>query len=76
MKDCRYYCREYLLEGMCKKYSNWQDAMPHIIYCFGNNGCKDYVSNKKHKPEQLPGQLDLFDIIDNKTELLEENNND
>lgn len=31
---------------------------------------------KKHKLEQLPGQLDLFDIIDNKTELLEEKTNE
>lgn len=72
MKDCKYYCKEYLLEGMCKKHSNWRDSMPHIIYCSCDGKCENYESNKKHKQEQLPGQLDLFDIIDNKTELLKE----
>ena len=129
MKDCKYYCKDYQLEGMCKKHSNWSEAMPGIKYCL-NSPCKDYEedkyiilksndgrehiiskekitvtdkygdimivysdgaicyrpnsptydelyeywiktkdkSKKKRKPEQLPGQLDIFDIIDKEDE--------
>lgn len=109
MKDCKYYCKDYQLEGMCKLHSDWSEAMPTIEYCLlGPCGdyeidfdCKWYKDNfcvnadspcaadycpcteypdlckyyeskqdnlKKRKPDQLPGQTDVFDIIDNKTE--------
>ena len=63
MKSCKHYCKDYQLEGMCKKYSNKlgdNNGMSEIKYC--TKKCKSYEN-----PEQLPGQLDLFDIIDNKT---------
>ena len=123
--NCKYYCKDYQLEGVCKKHSDWSEAMPVIKYC-PNSPCKDYEENgyitfksddgreyivstdkltiidpyndicivygdnavcyrpgshtydelyehwlktkdkpkKKRKLEQLPGQIDLFDIID------------
>ena len=134
MKYCKYYCKDYQLEGVCKKHSDWNEAMPAIKYC-PNSGCKDYEedeyitleggdgkkyvvskdkitvtdpynnivityssgavcyrpnsptydelyeywcktkskSKQKCKPKQLPGQLDMFDTIDNTTK---EQNND
>lgn len=84
--NCKYYCKDYQLEGMCKLHSDWNDSMPTIKYC-PKSHCEDYEEpkptydelyehwlktkdkpKKKCKPEQLPGQLDVFDIIDNKTE--------
>ena len=38
--DCKYYCKDYLLEGMCKLHSNWSDPMPIVAYCIGEN-CKE-----------------------------------
>lgn len=90
--NCKYYCKDYQLKGMCMLYSDWKESMPIVVYC-QNTSCGDYkeVESKptyeelyeywlktKDKPkkkrrkkvevEQLPGQLDMFDIIDNKTE--------
>ena len=124
MKDCKYYCKDYQLEGVCKKHSDWSEAMPVIEYCLlGPCGdyefdfdckwykddfcvnadspcvadwcpcaqypdlCKYYKGTqssaptyeelyeywiktkdkpkRKRKNDQLPGQTDMFDIIDN-----------
>ena len=124
MKDCKHYCKDYQLEGVCKKFSDWSEAMPTVVYCaMGPCGayeidfdckwhkddfcvnadspcvadwcpctqypdlCKYYEGsqseiptynelyeywlktkdkpNRKRKNDQLPGQTDMFDIIDN-----------
>lgn len=134
MKNCKYYCKDYQLEGMCKKHSDWSEIMPIVQYC-PNSLCKDYEENEyitlkgangkeyivskekimvtdpydnimitysdgavcyrqnaptydelyehwlktkgkpkqKCKSKQLPGQLDMFDTIDN---TIKEQNND
>ena len=41
MKDCKYYCKDYQLEGVCKKHSDWSEAMPVIEYCL-LGPCGDY----------------------------------
>ena len=38
--DCKYYCKDYLLEGMCKLHSDWSDPMPIVAYCIGKH-CKE-----------------------------------
>ena len=38
--DCKYYCKDYLLEGMCKLHSNWSDPMPIVAYCTREH-CKE-----------------------------------
>lgn len=56
--NCKYYCEDYSLKGMCKLYSNWSDPMPIIAYCIGEH-CKEreFITNfdriKKASKEEL-----------------------
>ena len=38
--NCKYYCEDYLLEGMCKLHSDWRDYMPRVACCVGEC-CKE-----------------------------------
>lgn len=38
--NCKYYCKDYLLEGMCKLHSDWSDPMPVVVYCPNDENCK------------------------------------
>ncbi len=79
--NCKYYDKE---NGWCKLHSDWSEAMPVMEFCLlGPCGDYEeqrptydelyeyWLKTKdksKHKSKQIPGQLDLFNIIDNKTE--------
>ena len=54
MKDCKYYCKDYQLEGVCKKHSDWSEAMPTIEYCL-LGPCGDY------EEEKLPTYDELYE---------------
>ena len=38
--NCKYYCEDYLLEGMCKLYLDWSLPMPIVAYCCNDEFCK------------------------------------
>ena len=78
--NCKYYDK---YTGWCKLHMDWSDPMPKMVYC-PKSLCEEYKPTyeelyeywlktkdkpkRKCKSDPLPGQLDLFAVIDNKTE--------
>lgn len=60
--NCKYYCEDYLLEGMCKLHSDWSDPMPTVIYCTEEH-CKkrepitNFDKSKKASKEELLDEI-------------------
>ena len=44
MKDCKYYSKDYQLEGSCKLMSDWSTGMPEIKHCACDGNCHNYCS--------------------------------
>ena len=43
--NCKYYCKDYQLEGMYKLHSDWSEPMPIVKYC-PKSLCEDYEESK------------------------------
>ena len=56
--------------GICNIQTDWlEKEFPNLeSYKFSITYKTKDKQKRKRKPEQLPGQLDLFEVIDNKTE--------
>lgn len=60
--NCKFYCEDYLLEGMCKLHSDWSDPMPIVTYCTGEH-CKErepitnFDESKKASKEELLDEI-------------------
>ena len=70
--DCKYYPDEFCVNANSPCVADYCPCVEYPTLCRYYKSLKGDLRPKR-KSKQLPGQLDLFDVIDNKTELLKEN---
>ena len=65
--DCKWYQDEFCVNADSPCVADYCPCVEYQTLCRYYKGPKDDLMTKR-KYKQLPGQLDLFDVIDNKKE--------
>lgn len=60
--NCKYYCKDYPLEGMCKLHLDWSEPMPTVVYCVGVN-CEERIHLTNYDRIKRASKTELAEIF-------------